>query len=54
MMLGGNIRGYTRTMTTAIALETSKGEFAFGLALGIILMAVALVINLALNFMQQR
>src|SRR3990172_6459111 len=35
MMLGGNIRGYTRTMTTAIALETSKGEFAFGLALGI-------------------
>ncbi len=54
MMLGGNIRGYTRTMTTAIALETSKGEFAFGLALGIILMVVALVVNLALNFMQQR
>lgn len=54
MMLGGNIRGYTRTMTTAIALETSKGEFAFGLALGIILMAVALVINLILNVMQQR
>jgi tungstate transport system permease protein len=54
MMLGGNIRGYTRTMTTAIALETSKGEFSFGLALGIILMAVALVINLLLNFMQQR
>ncbi|HEY3309970.1 MAG TPA: ABC transporter permease [Desulfuromonadaceae bacterium] len=54
MMLGGNIRGYTRTMTTAIALETSKGEFAFGLALGIILMIVALIINLLLNFMQQR
>jgi len=54
MMLGGNIRGYTRTMTTAIALETSKGEFAFGLALGIILMAVALIVNLILNFMQQR
>ncbi len=54
MMLGGNIRGYTRTMTTAIALETSKGEFAFGLALGIILMAVALIINLILNIMQQR
>jgi tungstate transport system permease protein len=36
-------------MTTAIALETSKGEFAFGLALGLILMAVALVINLFLN-----
>jgi tungstate transport system permease protein len=54
MMLGGNIRGYTRTMTTAIALETSKGEFAFGLALGIILMSVALIINLLLNYLQQR
>lgn len=54
MMLGGNIKGYTRTMTTAIALETSKGEFAFGLALGIILMTVALVVNLLLNFFQQR
>jgi tungstate transport system permease protein len=54
MMLGGNIRGYTRTMTTAIALETSKGEFAFGLALGLILMSVALLVNLALNQLQQR
>jgi tungstate transport system permease protein len=54
MMLGGNIRGTTRTMTTAIALETSKGEFAFGLALGIVLMVVALVINLFLNLIQQR
>ncbi len=54
MMLGGNIRGYTRTMTTAIALETSKGEFAFGLALGIVLLGVALVVNLFLNAMQQR
>jgi tungstate transport system permease protein len=54
MMLGGNIRGYTRTMTTAIALETSKGEFAFGLALGMILMAIALIINLFLNMLQQR
>ncbi len=54
MMLGGNIRGVTRTMTTAIALETSKGEFAFGLSLGIILLAVALMVNLGLNFVQQR
>jgi tungstate transport system permease protein len=46
MMLGGNIRGYTRTITTAIALETSKGEFAFGMALGLILLAVALSVNL--------
>jgi len=54
MMLGGNIRGYTRTMTTAIALETSKGEFAFGLALGIVLLAVALIINLFLNLLQHK
>ena len=54
MMLGGNIRGYTRTMTTAIALETSKGEFAFGLALGMILMGVALVVNIFLNILQQK
>ena len=45
MMLGGNIRGYTRTLTTAIALETSKGDFVLGLALGIILLAVALGVN---------
>jgi tungstate transport system permease protein len=54
MMLGGNIRGYTRTMTTAIALETSKGEFAFGLALGVILVGVALVVNVIFNHLQQR
>jgi tungstate transport system permease protein len=54
MMLGGNIRGTTRTMTTAIALETSKGEFAFGLSLGIVLLSVALIVNLFLNFLQQR
>jgi tungstate transport system permease protein len=54
IMLGGNIRGYTRTMTTAIALETSKGEFAFGLALGIILLSIALLANLVLNMLQQR
>lgn len=53
MMLGGNIRGYTRTMTTAIALETSKGEFAFGLALGLVLLSVALVINLFLHQLQR-
>lgn len=54
MMLGGNIRNSTRTMTTAIALETSKGEFAFGLALGMVLLSVALFVNLFLNLMQQR
>lgn len=49
MMLGGNIRWYTRTITTAIALETSKGEFELGLALGIILLIIALGINAILH-----
>jgi tungstate transport system permease protein len=49
MMLGGNIRGYTRTITTAIALETSKGEFELGLALGIVLMLMSLLVNVLLH-----
>lgn len=47
LMVGGNIRGATRTMTTAIALETGKGDFALGFALGLILLAVALGVNVA-------
>jgi tungstate transport system permease protein len=54
MMLGGNIRGFTRSITTAIALETSKGEFSLGLALGIILITVALSINMLLRTLQQQ
>ncbi|HYW85212.1 MAG TPA: ABC transporter permease [Spirochaetia bacterium] len=50
MMLGGNIRLYTRTITTAIALETSKGEFEQGLALGVILMVLALGVNALLHW----
>lgn len=49
MMLGGNIRWYTRTMTTSIALETSKGDFELGLALGFILLIIALVVNGAIH-----
>lgn len=49
MMLGGNIEGYTRTMTTAIALETSKGEFELGLALGLVLLVIAFVLNFLLS-----
>lgn len=52
MMIGGNIAGVTRTITTAIALETSKGEFAQGIALGIVLVAIALVINAVLMLLQ--
>lgn len=54
LMIGGNILGLTRTMTTAIALETSKGEFAQGIALGLVLILVALLINLALSLLQGR
>ena len=54
MMVGGNIRGFTRVLTTAIALETSKGDIELSIALGIILITVALIINIALNRLQQR
>ena len=54
MMLGGNIRWYTRTMTTAISLETQRGAFSLGLALGLILMVVAFGVNGILNWMVRR
>lgn len=54
MMLGGNIEGFTRTMTTAIALETSKGEFEFGLALGLLLLIIAFIVNFGLQFLIRR
>jgi tungstate transport system permease protein len=47
MMIGGNIKDSTRTMTTALALETQKGDFALALALGLVLMLAALGINAA-------
>jgi tungstate transport system permease protein len=52
IMVGGNIAGETRTITTAIALETSKGEFAQGIALGIVLVAIALGINAVMVVLQ--
>ena len=52
MMVGGNIAGETRTITTAIALETSKGDFAQGIALGIVLVTIALAMNGALMLLQ--
>lgn len=53
MMVGGNIKWHTRTMTTAIALETGKGEFATGIALGVILLAIALVVNASLAWLRK-
>lgn len=49
MIVGGNIKWHTRTITTAIALETSKGEFAMGIALGLVLMVVAFAVNIAVS-----
>jgi len=54
LMVGGNISGFTRVITTAISLEISKGDLELALALGIILIIIALVINIALNRLQQR
>lgn len=54
MMLGGNIKWHTRTITTAITLETGKGDFALGIALGVILLAISLSINIALSFLRRR
>jgi tungstate transport system permease protein len=54
MMVGGNIRGQTRVLTTAIVLETGKGEFQRALALSTLLLVLTFMINLALTWVQQR
>jgi len=54
MMVGGNIKWHTRTITTAIALETNKGQFATGIALGLVLLIIAFTINLSLSFLRRR
>ncbi|MBM4431940.1 MAG: tungstate transporter permease, partial [Chloroflexi bacterium] len=54
MMVGGNIERYTRVLTTAIVLETNKGAFALAMALGIILLAIAFITNLAVLRLQGR
>ncbi len=52
MMLGGNIAHYTRNIPTAIALETSKGNFAQGIALGVVLLFLAFMLNALLHYVQ--
>ncbi len=54
MMVGGNIKWHTRTITTAIALETSKGLFSMGIALGLVLIAIAFAVNLSVSFLRKR
>ena len=54
MMLGGNAKGFTRTMTTAMALEYDKGEFVLSIALGIVLLLVCFAVNIFFNVIQGR
>ena len=54
MMVGGNIQGQTRVLTTATVLETSKGNFDLALALGLILLALVYAVNVVLTWIQQR
>ncbi|HEU17950.1 MAG TPA: ABC transporter permease subunit [Deltaproteobacteria bacterium] len=54
MMIGGNIKWHTRTITTAIALETGKGEFSMGIALGIVLLTLAFTVNALLTILKKR
>lgn len=54
LVVGGNIAGYTRVMTTTIALETDKGNFELALALGIILLTISFIVNAALHAIQRK
>lgn len=54
LIVGGNIAGYTRVMTTTIALETDKGNFELAFALGLVLLFISLVINLLLHLIQKK
>lgn len=54
MMVGGNIKGYTRVLTTATVMETSRGNFDIAIALGVILLALTYLVNLVLTQIQQR
>jgi len=53
MMVGGNIKWHTRTITTAIALETNKGLFSMGIALGLVLLLIAFLVNLSVSFLRK-
>ena len=54
IMVGGNIKGYSRVLTTATVMETSRGNFDMAIALGIILLLFVFLINLVLTLIQQR
>jgi tungstate transport system permease protein len=54
MIVGGNIKWHTRTITTAIALETNKGQFGMGVALGLVLLFIAFCVNFSVSFLRRR
>lgn len=54
LMVGGNIKWHTRTITTAITLETNKGEFGMGIALGLVLLLIALAVNISVAGLRRR
>ena len=54
MMVGGNIKWHTRTVTTAIALETNKGQFGMGVALGLVLLTIAFCVNFSVSLLRRR
>ena len=54
LIVGGNIAGYTRVMTTTIALETDKGDFSLALALGLILLLISMAVNMGVHYFQGR
>ncbi len=54
MMVGGNIKWHTRTITTAITMETNKGQFGMGIALGFVLLMIALCVNISVAFLRRR
>jgi tungstate transport system permease protein len=53
-MVGGNIRGFTRVLTTTISLETARGEIPLSIALAIILLTIVLTLSLAINLIRRR
>ena len=54
LMLGGNIKGLTRVLTTSIALETARGDVVLSIALAVVLMAIVVAVNLLMNLAQRR
>lgn len=54
LMVGGNIRGVTRMLTTYIALETNRGEVAMGIAFAVVLLSIVAAVNLSVNLLQRR